>query len=26
LRYENMPAQLQQLARLSEVEELLLWD
>ncbi len=26
LRYENMPVQLQQLARLSEVEELLLWD
>jgi len=26
LRYEHMPAQLQQLARLSEVEELLLWD
>jgi phospholipid transport system transporter-binding protein len=25
LRYENVPAQLQQLARLSEVEELLLW-
>jgi phospholipid transport system transporter-binding protein len=25
LRYENMPAQLQQLARLSEVEELLVW-
>ncbi len=26
LRYENMPPQLQQLARLSEVEELLVWD
>ncbi|MGA2776261.1 MAG: STAS domain-containing protein [Steroidobacteraceae bacterium] len=25
LRYENVPQQLQQLARLSEVEELLLW-
>jgi phospholipid transport system transporter-binding protein len=25
LRYENVPSQLQQLARLSEVEELLLW-
>lgn len=25
LRYENVPAQLQQLARLSEVEELLVW-
>ncbi len=25
LRYDNVPAQLQQLARLSEVEELLLW-
>ncbi len=26
LRFENMPMQLQQLARLSEVEELLLWN
>jgi phospholipid transport system transporter-binding protein len=26
LRYENMPMQLQQLSRLSEVEELLLWN
>jgi len=25
LRYENVPLQLQQLSRLSEVEELLLW-
>jgi len=25
LRYENVPMQLQQLARLSEVEELLVW-
>jgi phospholipid transport system transporter-binding protein len=26
LRYQNMPAQLRQLANLSEVEELLVWD